>query len=511
MDIQPFSIVEDPGFLSYSYAMDPHFKVGSRNYYRDLLDKVYENGMIKIKEKIKNDDPPCVSVQLDGWSSNQHGYFGLIVNYITASWKRVNLVLACSPFDERHTSENIANWLEGRLEDVKCLDRTTVIVSDSAANMLHLMDFLPDDIQHNKCLNHLFNTVVENEIFQKPEIEKLVANVRAVTNYSHNSNLFANAMRQECLKQGFEVKSLIQDVKTRWNSVDMMIERFCDMENIVKEVLEKDGWSEKIKKGARIRFSVSDWKLLKNIHKVLEPFKDATNRLSGASACISEYIPTVTCLLKSLEINNISDEGVKGLKKRLVENLTSRTAYIEETETYFLATILDARFKDKFFRSNEKKERAIDILIYKLKRESETNESVDKIPDEISMPVEESSLNSLERIFASVKETANNKISFNSEGSVEEIVKSYLSKLEDSNLKWWSQFQDKSKDCVSSHALFSLARKYLTPPPTSTCVERVFSSAGLIADNRPRLQPDTLEKLLFVRDNLLMKNINLQW
>jgi len=61
-------------------------------------------------------------------------------------------------------------------------------------------------------------------------------------------------------------------------------------------------------------------------------------------------------------------------------------------------------------------------------------------------------------------------------------------------------------------AICRLARKFLTAPPTSTDVERLFSSAGLIADDiRSRLLPDNLEKLLFLRENILMLNFELDW
>ena len=55
-------------------------------------------------------------------------------------------------------------------------------------------------------------------------------------------------------------------------------------------------------------------------------------------------------------------------------------------------------------------------------------------------------------------------------------------------------------------------RKFLTPPPTSTDVERLFSVAGLIAaDNRSRLSPETLEKLLFLYENILVFNFQVDW
>ena len=199
MDVRPFSIVDDPGFLSYSYAMDPHYKVGSRWFYRDLMDKAYDCGLTKIEEKLIRDNPESLSAQLDGWSTHRHGFIGLLVNYITGGWKRVSLTLACTQFDESHTSENLGNWLEQKLERWKVLDKTTVVISDSAANMVHMMDFLPDHMEMNKCLNHLLQLVINDEIFVKPEITNLVKAVRGITNYASNSNLFCSEMRKKDL------------------------------------------------------------------------------------------------------------------------------------------------------------------------------------------------------------------------------------------------------------------------------------------------------------------------
>ena len=44
-DLQPFSIVNDPGFLHYSKLLDPRFTVVSDIYYRRLLEKSYKKGM----------------------------------------------------------------------------------------------------------------------------------------------------------------------------------------------------------------------------------------------------------------------------------------------------------------------------------------------------------------------------------------------------------------------------------------------------------------------------------
>ena len=48
-----------------------------------------------------------------------------------------------------------------------------------------------------------------------------------------------------------------------------------------------------------------------------------------------------------------------------------------------------------------------------------------------------------------------------------------------------------------------MAVTYLTPPPTSVDVERLFSIAAQISsDKRNRLNPENAEKNLFLRENV---------
>ena len=69
----------------------------------------------------------------------------------------------------------------------------------------------------------------------------------------------------------------------------------------------------------------------------------------------------------------------------------------------------------------------------------------------------------------------------------------------------------KSKGPVGQ-ALLKIVKKYLTPPATSTSVERLFSAAGLIMEaKRNCLCPDKLNQLLFVREGFLLGVIKLEW
>ena len=55
-----------------------------------------------------------------------------------------------------------------------------------------------------------------------------------------------------------------------------------------------------------------------------------------------------------------------------------------------------------------------------------------------------------------------------------------------------------------------LAQFYLTPPPTSVDVERLFSTAGdILTNERSTLNPENAEKILFCRENF--KHVDFQY
>ena len=79
--------------------------------------------------------------------------------------------------------------------------------------------------------------------------------------------------------------------------------------------------------------------------------------------------------------------------------------------------------------------------------------------------------------------------------------------------RFWEHFEETSKanDKIAK-ALLKVVRRHLTPPPSSTNVERLFSYGGLVAtDHRSTLSGEKLDQILFLRENALMANFDLSW
>ena len=79
--------------------------------------------------------------------------------------------------------------------------------------------------------------------------------------------------------------------------------------------------------------------------------------------------------------------------------------------------------------------------------------------------------------------------------------------------RFWQKFEEETpvNDNVRK-ALLCVVRRHLTPPSSSTNVERLFSYGGLVAtDHRSSLSGEKLDQILFLRENTLMVNFDLGW
>ena len=98
--------------------------------------------------------------------------------------------------------------------------------------------------------------------------------------------------------------------------------------------------------------------------------------------------------------------------------------------------------------------------------------------------------------------------------TAEDTVNAYFEEdlEEKKTLLWWANFEASSSDNKIKLALCKVTRKYLTPCLTSTSCERLFSVAGQIMDEkRTNLLPENLEKILFVRENIIATIFSLDW
>ena len=89
-----------------------------------------------------------------------------------------------------------------------------------------------------------------------------------------------------------------------------------------------------------------------------------------------------------------------------------------------------------------------------------------------------------------------------------EILNEYIeSPMSSCCLEFWKEYKEKTK-LKKKFGSAKTVKRFLTPPPVSTEVERLFSTAGDIFSNeRNRLLPENMKKILFCKENISIINL----
>ena len=358
LDLMPWSTVNKPGFLRNQKLSTPNFELASEKYYRDLPDQSYCKIETALKSKLEVDNPIVVSLALDAWSAHHHGYLGIIIHYIS-DWNRKSFHIACVPFDERHTAQNIYKKLEEANLDWDINNKVQLCLRDNARYVTAAFNEPNCLMKSSPCLNHSLQLVIKSELFAMTSVESLIKKCRKLCTHANHSNIFYSEFYKQQEKQ-MELSrrlSLIQYIDTRWNSTYYMLQRFIYLKTaIAATLLEID---------LDIEFSSAEWALCDKVVTCLKCFEEATKLLSSKEASICSTIPFVSTIIRALETAS-EDLGIMRMKNRLKGAMIERFRDIENCEHYYLSCLLDPRYKKYFFKDKSNFQHARSVLISKV-------------------------------------------------------------------------------------------------------------------------------------------------
>ena len=92
IDLQPFSIVEDQGFIELVEHFEPRYVMPSRKYFATtVLDGLYNRCKTRLHQMIENQE--FLSLTTDIWTSRaRDGFISLTGHFIDSNWNRVSVV-----------------------------------------------------------------------------------------------------------------------------------------------------------------------------------------------------------------------------------------------------------------------------------------------------------------------------------------------------------------------------------------------------------------------------------
>ena len=500
VDNQPFSIVDDIGFTRLIHHLEPRYKLPSRRYFSEtLIPSVYDKLKLLVAELVQAQQ--YVSCTTDIWSSPVHdSLLSLTAHFITKEFERKQVCLQAVKFNDSHTGSNIASMINSCIQAWKLTEKLTCIIRDNAAN--YVAGLRDADIPNFGCLAHTLQLVINDGVLVQRGVQELLGAARKLVGHYKHSNVSFQTLKQMQAQLGVPQHSLIQDEPTRWNSSFYMLQRLIEQRTAL------------LAAGAAcacmIELRAQQWNLAEKLVHVLQPFEEATREASGEYSSAAVIIPVVNSLQRSLTTtaeSTTDDHGITRMKQEMLSSLNRRYQHMETNKLYALATALDPRFKLCVFASASASASVRQMLMEEYEQLAEIEDSPIP-PEKQPRTATESGNGENASTSKSMLWTYFDEIvkEHNSDGpastpTVEAVVDAYLHEpvcsRKSSPLDYWKQKQSLWP------LLATMARKYLSIPPSSVPSERLFSTAGeVMSDRRNRLAPEKVEMLLFLNKNL---------
>lgn len=261
--------MNDKEFRKLVEMLNPGYQLPCRQTVsKNLIPRLYQSTLEELRKQTEN--ATAISLTTDGWTCiNNRSYLAVTAHFIENNGKLSSICLACEEFDQRHTLNNLANYLKNVAVEWKINYKIVAIVTDNAANITAAVNELK--FRHIGCFAHSINLVVQHSL---GKISGPLKKVKSIVEFFKRSS-FALTKLQTIQKQlGLPQLKLKQDVITRWNSTYEMLNRIINIKEAVISTLAI------LQNNIEILDSV-EWEIIENAVSVLQIFQEVTVEVSS--------------------------------------------------------------------------------------------------------------------------------------------------------------------------------------------------------------------------------------
>ena len=230
-DQQAFSVVDNKDFCALISALDPRFKLPTRQTISNHVTQIYEQERIQLCSFFRCFDHK-VAITTDAWTAcTNQAYFSVTLHWIDDNWCLQRILLDLIPLHERHTGIFLAENIWQQIEYFGLGTKILSITADNAANMdvcgRHLASMLESHYNNTtfrriRCAAHVLNLAVTQGI---SVFSESVKKARVFASHICRSQPCFEELKKVFAMKGkpFLVPDL--DVETRWNSMYLMLNK----------------------------------------------------------------------------------------------------------------------------------------------------------------------------------------------------------------------------------------------------------------------------------------------
>jgi len=206
MDMQPISLVTDPGFKELITFLAPGYNLPSRTTMVRRIKLLADDVESDIRQKLHSVQD--VSLTIDSWTSNHNeSYLAVTVHYIDDSWSLRSYLIDIANMPERHTSDNLQEKLDGIIHGWNLEDKVVVIVHDNAANMIAAVRNMGR--VSLSCTAHNLQLSISRGL-EDPDVANLIQKASAIVSHFNHSTIATTELEKRQAQLNLPVLRLIQ-------------------------------------------------------------------------------------------------------------------------------------------------------------------------------------------------------------------------------------------------------------------------------------------------------------
>ena len=339
----PPNVLSHPSTLEFFQLMDYRFSVPNRvTFTTSLLPGLVARVVADLREKLSHSR--ALSITLDMWTCHRHSFLVVTGHFISQVCVLDSACLGLLHFPESHTAGHIRERFDAILRQVLPNEadwgKISAITTDTAANVKKMA--MDSPWTWVPCMNHILNLTVHDAI-DEVVFAQVIQRARDLCSSFRNTQSLCAALEARQRYVNSPIRTLLLDVRTRWNSLYLMIERLLAEKQNIRMALTE------VNQEVR-NLSEDDWKILDELQLLLRPFYDCTNFFSSEQ---HPSLSVVSPLLKVL-LDRIRAAQVVGTSQtaQTMRDLLSQ-AFITRLREYLLpssihrhAAALDPRMKE---------------------------------------------------------------------------------------------------------------------------------------------------------------------